>query len=355
MDLDAVADELYGLRPDEFVAARDRRALAAREAGDQALAKGIGALRRPSLAAWVGNLLVRRRPEEVRPLLVLGEELRRAHRELDGARLRALARRRNEVIGALGRQAAELAAEAGRPVGEDVRREVTETLHAVLADPDAAREWAAGRLVKPLGSAVGFPAADEALLGRRPTPPPSESAEPARDEDREEGQGPDQGQSRGQERRRRSAGAPETARGTERGSRARRTEGHRGPAEDREKARAAERERQARETGERRRRTAAREQARAAERELRSREAEAEAAGRAAERAGARVTEAEARVHGLRERLREAEEAQRRARAGEREAREGVRQADRAVRDARRRAGTAAGQAERAAGGNAEG
>ncbi|MFF1279932.1 hypothetical protein ACFVY4_03915 [Streptomyces sp. NPDC058299] len=110
MDLDAVADELYGLRPEEFVTARDRRARDARAAGDQGLAKAVGALRRPSRAAWVSNLLVRRQPEEVRSLLGLGEELRRAHRELDGVRLRRLASRQNEVIGALGRQARRLAA-----------------------------------------------------------------------------------------------------------------------------------------------------------------------------------------------------------------------------------------------------
>ncbi|MEU6773716.1 hypothetical protein [Streptomyces sp. NPDC046759] len=34
MDLDSVADELYGLRPEEFVAARDRHALDARASGD---------------------------------------------------------------------------------------------------------------------------------------------------------------------------------------------------------------------------------------------------------------------------------------------------------------------------------
>ncbi|AKN71579.1 hypothetical protein QR97_18790 [Streptomyces sp. PBH53] len=173
MDLDAVADELYGLRPEEFVAARDRRALAARKAGDQALAKEIGALRRPSLGAWVSNLLVRRQRAEVEPLLGLGEELRRAHRELDGARLRELARRQSEVIGTLGRQARRLAAEAGRPVGEAVQREVEETLHAALADPGAAREWAAGRLVKPLSATFGFPEADEAALDRRPAIPPT--------------------------------------------------------------------------------------------------------------------------------------------------------------------------------------
>ncbi|MEU1013754.1 hypothetical protein [Streptomyces sp. NPDC005890] len=286
MDLDAVADELYGLRPEEFVAARDRRALEARKAGDQPLAKEIGALRRPSLAAWVSNLLVRRQPDEVQPLLGLGEELRRAHRELDGARLRRLARQQNEVIGALGRQARRLAAEAGHPVGEGVQREVEETLHAVLADPEAAREWAAGRLVKPLRSTAGFPAADETLLARRPAPEPEK---PAR------GRGRTEDKARREEHRRLQA------------------------------------------------------EAREAERELRARQKEADAAGRAVEEAGTRVAEAEERVRELREHLRQAEEEQRRARAAEQDARERARQADRAVREARRRADTAAARMDRPA------
>ncbi|MFF1401736.1 hypothetical protein [Streptomyces sp. NPDC058294] len=301
MDLDAVADELYGLRPEEFVAARDRRARDARAAGDQGLAKAVGALRRPSRAAWVSNLLVRRQPEEVRSLLGLGEELRRAHRELDGVRLRRLASRQNEVIGALGRQARRLAAQAGHPVGEDVQRAVEETLHAVLADPGAARDWAAGRLVRPLSATTGFPAADEALLRRRPAPPAAAGPRrPARSEDRT----PDKAKAR---------------------------------ARDKDRARDAEH---------RRRLAEARELAREAERELRAREDEAGAAGRAAREAGVRVTEAEERVRELRGRLRDAEEEQRRARAAEREARERARQADRTAREARRRSGTAAARAE---------
>ncbi|MET8771798.1 hypothetical protein [Streptomyces sp. NPDC004658] len=294
MDLDAVADELYGLRPEEFVAARDRRARDAREAGDQALAKEIGGLRRPSLAAWVSNLLVRRQPEEVRTLLGLGEELRRAHRELDGPQLRRLGRRQNEVIGALGRQARQLAAQAGHPVGEGVQREVEGTLHAALADPDAGREWATGRLVKPLSSMAGFPTADEALLGRRPPPAPEK---PARGE-----------------------GGP--------GGKVRKDK--------------------AREDEEERRRLA---EAREAERELRAREEEAGAAARAAEEAGARLNDAEARVRELRQRLRDAAEEQQRARTAQRNARDRERQADRALRKARHRAEKATARPQRPAAG----
>ncbi|MFE1445355.1 hypothetical protein [Streptomyces olivaceoviridis] len=308
MDLDAVVDELYGLRPEEFVAARDRRVRDAREAGDQALAKEIGALRRPSLAAWVSNLLVRRQPEEVQPLLGLGEELRRAHRELNGSQLRRLARRQNEVIGALVRQARRLAAQAGHPVGEGVQREVEGTLHAALADPEAARELAAGRLVKPLSSMIGFPAADGSLLGRRPAPEPKAPARGGgREEEEDEGRQEDKA---------------------------------------REEAARKEDEAKAREAEEQRRRVA---EAREAERDLRAREEEADSAARAVEEAGARLADVEERVRELRERLRDAEQEQQRARAAERDARDRERQAGRAVREARRRAEKAAARLERSA------
>ncbi|MGW4601350.1 hypothetical protein ACWEOA_39690 [Streptomyces sp. NPDC004457] len=327
MDLDAVADELYGLRPEEFVAARDRRARDARKAGDQALAKEIGALRRPSLAAWVSNLLVRRQPEEVQPLLGLGEELRRAHRELNGAELRRLARRQNEVIGALGRQARQLAARAGHPVGEGVQREVEETLHAALADPEAAREWAAGRLVKPLNSLIGFPAADQALLGGRTAPEPKKPARGEGGGGRQGGKAREAGKAREEAKARKQSKARE--------------EGKARLDEDRE----AE-EQHRREAEEQRRRVA---EAREAERELRAHEEEADAAAREAEEAGARLAGARERVRELRDRLRDAEAEQQRARAAERDARDRERRTGRAVREARRRAEQAAARLERTA------
>ncbi|MEU6915508.1 hypothetical protein [Streptomyces olindensis] len=171
MDFDAVADELYALRPEDFTAARASAVAAARTAGDRELAERIGALRKPSLAAWAANLLVRSRPGEVEPLLRLGEGLRRAHQDLDGTQLRELSRRQHALIRALSGQTRQLAKEAGHPIGESVQREVENTLHAVLADPGAAEAWASGRLTKPLSAAVGFPAAAEGARPQRPTPP----------------------------------------------------------------------------------------------------------------------------------------------------------------------------------------
>ncbi|MER6433470.1 hypothetical protein ABT272_37980 [Streptomyces sp900105245] len=320
MDLDAVADELYALRPEEFVAARDRRALDARRSGERGLAAEIGALRRPSLAAWVSNLLVRREPDEVPPLLALGEELRRAHSELDGPRLRRLARRQNEVIGALARQARRLAGQSGHPVGEGVQREVEETLHAALADADAAREWAAGRLVKPLHATVGFPAAGATPPDRRTATPASGPGKRATDDE--------------------PTGDPDHAPGERPRVRPDRA-GRQAPTSrpDRE----AEEER--RES--RRRLAQARTRAREAERDLRAREQEAEAAEDEAAEAGARAAELEERVRKLQDRLREARAGQREARAAARAARERSRRTEQAVRKARRRAVAATERADR--------
>ncbi|MFJ8593339.1 hypothetical protein [Streptomyces sp. NPDC093598] len=175
MDYDSVADELYALRPEEFTAARASAVASARTAGDRELAERIRTLRKPSLAAWVSNLLVRSSPGEVEPLLRLGEGLRQAHQDLDGAQLRELSRRQHALIRALSLQARQLAKEAGHPIGEAVQREVENTLHAVLADPEAARAWASGRLAKPLNAAVGFPAVAEGSRPQRPAPAPAPS------------------------------------------------------------------------------------------------------------------------------------------------------------------------------------
>ncbi|GHE74971.1 hypothetical protein CP980_01830 [Streptomyces vinaceus] len=156
VDVDVVADELYGLAPERFTEARDERAARARKAGQSGAAKAIAALRRPTRAAYASNLLVRRRPEEVAAFLELGEALRRAQRSLDGSRLQALSHQRHAVVAALARTARQLAEEEGRAVSEGVAHEVEQTLRAALADPGAAEQWSGGRLSAGLSPPVGF-------------------------------------------------------------------------------------------------------------------------------------------------------------------------------------------------------
>ncbi|MGW6376429.1 hypothetical protein ACWFRB_10240 [Rhodococcus sp. NPDC055112] len=147
MDLDDVTDELYALDPAEFVENRTARAARAREGGDRALATAITALRKPTTVGWVVNLLARESPDEVAALLRLGEELRDAQRQLSGEDLRQLSSQRQQVVRALTRRAGRLAAQRGRKVGDGALREVGQTLHAALADPEVADRVRAGRVV----------------------------------------------------------------------------------------------------------------------------------------------------------------------------------------------------------------
>jgi hypothetical protein len=144
--LDEVADELYGVPPEEFIAARTAARDRAKEAGDKELAKAVGALPKPTTAAWVCNLLVRRRPEEVSQLTELGELLRQAQANLSGDQLRQLGQQRNQVVAALTRQARGIAHDEGHDVSTSVAEQVESTLRAAVVDPDAGAAVRAGRL-----------------------------------------------------------------------------------------------------------------------------------------------------------------------------------------------------------------
>ncbi|MGW6394685.1 hypothetical protein ACWFR1_30195 [Streptomyces sp. NPDC055103] len=170
MDVEQIAEELYALKPTEFVASRDAYVAEARKVKDSAAAKAVAALRRPALAAWAANLLARQRPEEAAQFLALGETLRVAHRTLDAEQLRTASRRKSQLITALAHNAAALAQEAGQPVSDTVLREIEQSLHGVLADPDVAEEWSKGRLVKVPEAAVDFAVVAPEAAPSRPAP-----------------------------------------------------------------------------------------------------------------------------------------------------------------------------------------
>ena len=146
MDLDAVADELYAVPPDDFVAVRKQRQEDARAAGNRTLAREIGALPKPTAAAWVCNLLVREQRAEIEGLVELGDLLRQAQESLAGDQLRVLDRQRSQLLTVLTRQAAALARENGMRVGGTVETQVADTLRAAMADPEAGEALLSGRL-----------------------------------------------------------------------------------------------------------------------------------------------------------------------------------------------------------------
>jgi hypothetical protein len=188
-DFDEVADELYGLPPEEFTAARTRYEKEAKAAGDRKTAADIHALAKPTVTAWLANQLVRAHRSELEPLLELGAALRDATQNLDGDQLRELSRQQQKVIYALVQQARALARLAGRSVSEDAVRGFEETMRAALADELAARFLLLGRLTDALhssdfgtgfGSEFGTATADVIPIGRRASTALSQSNKPQR-------------------------------------------------------------------------------------------------------------------------------------------------------------------------------
>ncbi|MGH3094445.1 MAG: hypothetical protein ACRDMV_00420 [Streptosporangiales bacterium] len=170
MDFDRTADDLYGLRPEGFTAARNERAARARSDGERDLAKRIRQLRRPTVSAWVVNLLVREAGDVIGELLELGGQLREAQGKRRGEQLRALTERRREVVPAVASKGQRLAGDAGYSVGESALREVEATLEAALADPDASEAVRAGRLTTAL-SYSGLGPLDSKVGSDRAMPP----------------------------------------------------------------------------------------------------------------------------------------------------------------------------------------
>ncbi len=142
----AAAEELYGGSPDAFTARRAELATAARVAGDRASARAIGALRRPTRAAWVVNRLTRADPSAAGQLAELGGGLLAAQRAGNGARLRELSAARGALLDSLTGLAFSAAGVDDPPAG--LREEVTATLAAAIADPSVAADLAAGVLTK---------------------------------------------------------------------------------------------------------------------------------------------------------------------------------------------------------------
>ena len=140
-DLDAIAAQLYVLPPDRFTAERNSRAR-----GPQAAA--IRALRKPTVAAWAVNLLVR--GGELAEAVELSAALREAQDDLDAAELSRLGRQRRALVAALTGQAADLAQEQGVGVGAAAREQIERTINAAVTDAAAAAAVLSGRLVKPL-------------------------------------------------------------------------------------------------------------------------------------------------------------------------------------------------------------
>jgi hypothetical protein len=180
-DLLDVADELYGLQLADFTPTRDARA---KELKGTDLAGPVKALKKPTVAAWVVNMLVRHETEQVDQVLAVGAALRGAAESLDGKELRELTKQRRQLTAAVTSRARGVAGALGTKVTQAVADQVESTLTAAMLDPDCAKALRSGLLVTHLSATgVGESAAGAAValpdaLGFAATSAPPVSDEP---------------------------------------------------------------------------------------------------------------------------------------------------------------------------------
>jgi hypothetical protein len=148
-ELAAIADELYGLAPGDFTPARDAKA---KELKGSDLSGQVKKLKKPSVAAWVVNQLVRHETEQVEQVLAMGEALRAAQAGLKGDELRALTRQRRQLTAAVTTRARSVASGLGVKVTQAVADQVEATLTAAMVDEECARAVRSGLLVAALSS-----------------------------------------------------------------------------------------------------------------------------------------------------------------------------------------------------------
>jgi hypothetical protein len=162
-------DRLYGLPLTEFTPARDQLATELRDRDDREAAAEVKKLRRPTLAAWVVNQLVRQKPKKIQEVLSVGDDVRAAQGGAlaGGAKgIREITARRRRAIDGMLDLAEDLLVQAGHAAGRATLDKVGETMMAATMDEEAAKAVRAGRLERELAPISGF----ESLAGQITVP-----------------------------------------------------------------------------------------------------------------------------------------------------------------------------------------
>jgi hypothetical protein len=175
MTREEATDRLYGVDLDEFSAERTRLAKELREEGRREDAAQVGKLRKPTIAAWALNQLVRRNRREVDLLLHAGHRLRQSQAGVvRGGKRDSFEQARQteaEAVRLLGREAeALLRAERGG-ASEAVVDQVVRGLRAAAVSDEGREHLARGDFVRPPEGESGFDLLS-GLVGELPKRPP---------------------------------------------------------------------------------------------------------------------------------------------------------------------------------------
>jgi hypothetical protein len=176
----ADASDLYGVPLDEFIPERAALAKALRADGQREEADRVSKLRKPSVAAWAVNQLVRTQKREVTALFKAGDALQKAQADLlegrgDAAGLRESVTRQRDAVSELVHKARGLLSAGGQELSGATLDRVSATLDAAALDDEARAQVQPGCLERELqhvglGSLGGGLSAPAEPRGRsRPT------------------------------------------------------------------------------------------------------------------------------------------------------------------------------------------
>jgi hypothetical protein len=174
-------DELYGLPLERFVSERAVLARQLRSAGRRDEAAAVTALRKPSVAAWAVNQLVRTQRPAVDELFAAGDALRAAQSDVlaghgDARALRAGGERVRGAVDELTDRAGGLLSSAGHELSPATLERVSETFRAAALDNDARGLAGEGRLERELRHAgLGIGVGPESMPARPSTTPAAKS------------------------------------------------------------------------------------------------------------------------------------------------------------------------------------
>jgi hypothetical protein len=175
------ADDLYGLPLDQFVPARAALVKELRADGRRDEAAAASALRKPAVAAWAVNQLVRTQAREVSKLYEAGDAARDAQDAVVAGRsepgaLRASIAQERAAVDALVEKARGLLSSGGDPLSATVLERVAATLHAAALDDEARTLVADGRLERELRHVGLGVAAEPAPAAASPRAPAKKTA-----------------------------------------------------------------------------------------------------------------------------------------------------------------------------------
>jgi hypothetical protein len=179
--------DLYGLALDEFIPARAALAKSLRSDGQRDEADRVSKLRKPSVAAWAVNQLVRTQPRDIASLFEAGDELQAAQAELLGKRgdaksLQAAVARERDAVSRLVERAHGLLESDGQPPSQTILDRISQTLEAAALDEDARGVVEAGCLGRELQH-IGLGSGSLAAQPAGPAQPAQPRSRKARDSD----------------------------------------------------------------------------------------------------------------------------------------------------------------------------